>query len=89
MQSRRKIIPKGAFTVKYLVDQHVLDLDDEGVGMCDPTMVQAERKFILGDVFIDQGKKIKIGILAILIQRCQLEKGLAKGTLLLMTWMGV
>lgn len=36
-----------------------LVLHDEGLGMCDPRIVQADKNNILKDVFIVQGKKTR------------------------------
>ena len=59
MQSTpRSILTRGA-TIEELVDEDVLVLDDDGLGIRDPSMVQAERNRILKDVFIDQGKKTR------------------------------
>ena len=52
----KSILRKGA-TIEDLVDQDVLILDDEGLGIRDPSMIQAERNQILKDVFIDKGRK--------------------------------
>ena len=54
----RSILKKGA-TIEDLVDQDLLILDDDGLGIRDPGMVQAERNKILKDVFIDSGRKTR------------------------------
>ena len=59
MQSTPKSILKRGATIEDSVDEDVLVLDDEGLGICDPSMVQAERNRVLKDVFIDQGKKTR------------------------------
>ena len=59
MQSTPRSILKRGATIEELVDEDVLVLDDDGLGIRDPSMVQAERNRILKDVFIDQGKKTR------------------------------
>lgn len=54
----RSILKRGA-TIEDLVDQDSLVLDDEGLGLGNPSVVQAERNKILTDISIYQGEKTR------------------------------
>ena len=59
MQSTPKSILKRGATIEDLVEHDVLVLDDEGLGIRDPSMIQAERNKVLKEVFIDQNNKTR------------------------------